>query len=123
MAPSPPRRSSPAHRMTAVPPTPLATLQRAREIGLEAGLHFVYLGNLAPGEGGGDTVCPGCAVPPIRRRGSSGGAVPPRRRVAGGRGGPRAGPRALALPVAGRLARRRRAALGPGGVYRPAADP
>jgi len=62
-------RFFPAHRMTDVPPTPLATLQRAREIGLEAGLHFVYLGNLAPGEGGEDTVCPGCAVTLIRRRG------------------------------------------------------
>ena len=62
-------RFFPAHRMTDVPPTPLATLQRAREIGREAGLHFVYLGNLAPGEDGEDTACPGCSMAVIRRRG------------------------------------------------------
>lgn len=62
-------RFFPAHRMAGAPPTPLAALQRAREIGLEEGLHYVYLGNLAPGEAGEDTVCPGCAVAVIRRRG------------------------------------------------------
>ena len=62
-------RFFPAHRMAAPPPTPLATLERAREIGIEAGLHYIYLGNLRPGEGGEDTVCTGCAVAVIRRRG------------------------------------------------------
>ena len=62
-------RFFPAHRMAEVPPTPLATLERARELGLEAGLRHVYLGNLRPGEAGEDTVCPGCAVAVIRRRG------------------------------------------------------
>ena len=55
--------------MGEVPPTPLATLQRARDIGFEAGLRYIYLGNVAPGEAGEDTVCPGCAGAVIRRRG------------------------------------------------------
>jgi pyruvate formate lyase activating enzyme len=39
-------RFFPAYKMTDVPPTPLATLQRARQIGLEEGLHYVYVGNI-----------------------------------------------------------------------------
>lgn len=51
-------RYFPAYRFHAAP-TPLATLERAREIGRGAGLHYVYLGNL-PGAVGEETVCPGC---------------------------------------------------------------
>jgi pyruvate formate lyase activating enzyme len=51
-----------------VPPTPLETLRRAREIGLEAGLHFVYLGNVAE-PGGEDTVCPSCGSVAVSRVG------------------------------------------------------
>jgi pyruvate formate lyase activating enzyme len=51
-------RYFPAYRFHA-PPTPLATLEHAREIGRSAGLRYVYLGNL-PGEAGEQTVCPGC---------------------------------------------------------------
>ena len=41
------------------PPTPAATLHRAREIGMEEGLHYVYVGNV-PGEGGENTHCYAC---------------------------------------------------------------
>lgn len=51
-----------------LPPTPLATLVRARRIGLEAGLHFVYLGNVHE-PGGEDTTCPGCGEVAIARDG------------------------------------------------------
>ena len=51
-----------------LPPTPVATLERAREIGAEAGLHFVYVGNVDV-PGGEDTVCPGCGAIAIGRRG------------------------------------------------------
>jgi pyruvate formate lyase activating enzyme len=51
-------------------PTPLATLDRALEIGREEGLHFVYLGNVDH-PGGEDTVCPSCGATAIRRRGYS----------------------------------------------------
>jgi len=60
-------RFHPAYRLMDRPVTPLATLTAAREIGLAAGLHHVYLGNV-PGQGE-DTVCPGCSRTLIRRRG------------------------------------------------------
>lgn len=50
--------------------TSATTLRRAAEIGRQAGLKFVYAGNL-PGRTGEleDTRCPGCGVTLIRRRG------------------------------------------------------
>jgi pyruvate formate lyase activating enzyme len=44
-----------------VPATPVPTLRRAREIGREEGLSFIYLGNVAE-PGGEDTVCPSCGA-------------------------------------------------------------
>lgn len=49
-------------------PTPLATLQLARQIGHDAGLHFVYLGNIDE-PGGEDTICPVCGAVAIQRSG------------------------------------------------------
>jgi pyruvate formate lyase activating enzyme len=54
-------RFHPAFEMWDRPSTPLRTMQRARELGLEAGLRYVYLGN-APGEGGEDTLCHVCGA-------------------------------------------------------------
>ncbi|MBI2954293.1 MAG: AmmeMemoRadiSam system radical SAM enzyme [Chloroflexi bacterium] len=51
-----------------VAPTPVKTLRRARQIGREAGLRFVYLGNVAE-EDGESTYCPACANLAISRRG------------------------------------------------------
>jgi pyruvate formate lyase activating enzyme len=61
-------RFHPTYRLTDLPPTPVATLERAWEIGREAGLHYVYLGNV-PGHPGESTVCPGCGEVVIRRVG------------------------------------------------------
>jgi pyruvate formate lyase activating enzyme len=60
----------PDYKMTANGATPRETLQRAAEIGQEAGLHFVYAGNL-PGKVGSleDTFCPNCSTRLIMRRG------------------------------------------------------
>lgn len=60
-------RFIPAYRVHDRPPTPMGTLVRAREIGLSAGLKYVYLGNV-PGEGE-DTQCPSCGAILIRRHG------------------------------------------------------
>jgi pyruvate formate lyase activating enzyme len=49
----------PDFRMLDVPPTPLATLVRARERMLGAGLHFVYLGNVHDPDHAA-TRCAGC---------------------------------------------------------------
>ncbi len=58
------------YKMTDPANTDARTLQRAADIGREAGLHFVYAGNL-PGRVGEyeDTVCPSCNEALIRRRG------------------------------------------------------
>ncbi len=53
-----------------LPPTPIETLMRARDIGSEEGLNFIYLGNVDV-PGGEDTVCPQCNVKAINRRGFS----------------------------------------------------
>ncbi|MCL4466928.1 MAG: AmmeMemoRadiSam system radical SAM enzyme [Chloroflexi bacterium] len=57
----------PAYRFTA-PPTPMATLERAWQTGIKAGLKFVYVGN-HPGHRHGNTYCPDCGELLIRRFG------------------------------------------------------
>ncbi len=47
------------------PHTPPETLHRARAIALEAGLHYVYEGNIVTGAG--NTICPSCGETLIRR--------------------------------------------------------
>jgi pyruvate formate lyase activating enzyme len=60
----------PTYKMMDRDPTPVATLRKAREIGLAEGLHYVYEGNI-PGEGGENTYCPGCSAELISRIGYS----------------------------------------------------
>jgi len=59
----------PAYRFAA-PPTSRATLERAWKTGKDAGLDFVYVGNL-PGHHYDNTYCPGCNTLLIRRMGFS----------------------------------------------------
>ncbi len=59
-------RFFPAYKTTDVPRTPMATLQQARDIGQEAGLRYVYVGNVRGEE---STLCHGCGRPLIRRAG------------------------------------------------------
>ena len=61
-------RFHPDFQMDDVDPTPIATLRRAREAGLAAGLRFVYEGNVA-GVDGGITSCPGCGCQLVSRHG------------------------------------------------------
>ncbi len=56
----------PDWKMMDVPPTPSSTLARARRIALDAGLHYVYTGNVHDPEGG-TTFCPQCRAPLIVR--------------------------------------------------------
>ena len=60
----------PDYKMTDPDPTPVRTLLRAAEIGREAGLHYVYAGNL-PGqvEEYETTHCPKCNTPLVVRSG------------------------------------------------------
>ncbi len=57
---------SPAYQFNA-PRTPAATLARARQIGREAGLDFVFVGNVSGA--GADTHCPGCGTLLVKRYG------------------------------------------------------
>jgi pyruvate formate lyase activating enzyme len=57
----------PAYHFT-VSPTPIRTLERAWQIGREAGLEFVYVGNI-PGHRYDNTYCPQCSTVLIERRG------------------------------------------------------
>ena len=59
-------RFFPSYEMVDRPPTPLETLRRAVEIGHQAGLRYIYVGN-APEEGAEDTLCPECGYAVIRR--------------------------------------------------------
>jgi pyruvate formate lyase activating enzyme len=61
-------RFFPTYKLTDHSPTPSQRLQQAREIGLEEGLHYVYVGNLRQGIGE-DTQCPNCKTALIRRYG------------------------------------------------------
>jgi pyruvate formate lyase activating enzyme len=56
----------PDYKMGDVPPTPVATLVRARNIALQQGLHYVYTGNVHNIEGD-TTFCPSCQAPLIVR--------------------------------------------------------
>ncbi|MCL2784265.1 MAG: AmmeMemoRadiSam system radical SAM enzyme [Propionibacteriaceae bacterium] len=58
----------PDNRMQDLPRTPLSTLTRARQIAMDAGLRFVYTGNVIDDEGS-TTFCPGCKQALIRREG------------------------------------------------------
>ncbi|MFV1958056.1 MAG: AmmeMemoRadiSam system radical SAM enzyme [Planctomycetota bacterium] len=59
-------RFFPRYQMRALPPTPSATLDRARGIALDVGLHYVYIGNVMR-PGGSDTHCPACGRLLIQR--------------------------------------------------------
>jgi pyruvate formate lyase activating enzyme len=61
-------RFHPTYRLTNLPPTPIATVERAWEIGKAEGLNFCYVGNV-PGHPGESTYCPGCGARLIRRVG------------------------------------------------------
>jgi pyruvate formate lyase activating enzyme len=60
----------PTYRLTDQPRTSVATLRKAREIGLKEGLRYVYEGNV-PGEGGENTFCYNCNNLLIQRLGFS----------------------------------------------------
>ncbi|MEA1886201.1 MAG: AmmeMemoRadiSam system radical SAM enzyme [Bacteroidota bacterium] len=59
-------RFMPAYKMKDVAITPAHTLQMAKEIGFEAGLHYVYPGNIRT-SGDSNTVCPECGYTLIKR--------------------------------------------------------
>jgi len=61
-------RFHPTYRLTNLPPTPVATLERCRQIALDAGVRYVYAGNV-PMHPGENTYCHACKTELIRRVG------------------------------------------------------
>jgi pyruvate formate lyase activating enzyme len=60
-------RFVPHHRLSHIPYTPIPNLEQARQIGIDEGLQFVYLGNV-PGHPAENTYCPQCGALLIERR-------------------------------------------------------
>jgi pyruvate formate lyase activating enzyme len=63
-------RFYPTFEMNDLPPTPLESVQKGRQIGHQVGLKYVYTGNL-PGDEGESTFCSNCQERIIHRHGYS----------------------------------------------------
>ena len=61
-------RFYPLYKLKSLPPTPVSTLDKAREAALSAGLEYVYIGNI-PGHPSENTFCPKCKKRIIQRTG------------------------------------------------------
>ncbi len=63
-------RFYPLYKLTSLPYTPVETLEKARNIALKTGMHYVYIGNVA-GNTAENTYCPSCKKIVVERRGFS----------------------------------------------------
>ncbi len=61
-------RFHPDYQLRNLPPTPVSTLERAREAAMGRGMHYAYVGNV-PESPGNHTRCPSCGKEVIRRTG------------------------------------------------------
>ena len=61
-------RFYPQHKMSHLSPTPVSTLEKALSIGHQAGLRFVYMGNV-PGHRNENTTCYSCGKVAVQRLG------------------------------------------------------
>lgn len=61
-------RFHPDYKETGLPPTDAHALREVRQVGMDEGLHYVYVGNL-PWDPGENTHCPECSYLVIERRG------------------------------------------------------
>jgi pyruvate formate lyase activating enzyme len=61
-------RFMPMYLVKNLPPTPVSTLEAARDVARGEGLRYVYIGNV-PGHEGETTFCPGCGQAAVRRVG------------------------------------------------------
>ncbi len=64
-------RFHPEYLLKNLPPTPVATLERAKAIADAEGLHYVYLGNVPPPHPAENTYCPKCKRAVVERVGLS----------------------------------------------------
>jgi pyruvate formate lyase activating enzyme len=61
-------RYYPQYKLQNLPPTPVKTLERARDIAMSEGIKYVYVGNV-PNHPGEHTYCPSCGTILIKRHG------------------------------------------------------
>ncbi|MDP8288392.1 MAG: AmmeMemoRadiSam system radical SAM enzyme, partial [Candidatus Electryonea clarkiae] len=61
-------RFHPDYQLLNLAPTPIATLERARDIAMDEGMHYAFVGNV-PGHPGNSTYCPNCGKAVIERSG------------------------------------------------------
>jgi len=61
-------RFHPDFRLLNLPPTPVSTLEKAREIAMEQGIRYAFVGNV-PGHPGNHTYCHACGKILIERKG------------------------------------------------------
>jgi pyruvate formate lyase activating enzyme len=61
-------RFQPLYKLNQLPPTPIAILEKAKDIALRAGIKFVYIGNI-PGTSAISTICPRCKKVIVERKG------------------------------------------------------
>jgi pyruvate formate lyase activating enzyme len=52
-------RFHPDYKLQNLPPTPISKLEQARDIAMNYGIHYAYIGNV-PGHEGNNTYCPSC---------------------------------------------------------------
>lgn len=64
-------RFYPAYKLRNLPPTPVKTVEVARDIALSKGIKFAYVGNVPAGNPGESTYCPSCGTKLIERWGYS----------------------------------------------------
>jgi len=61
-------RFQPLYKLTQLPPTPIPVLERAKAIAMDAGIKYIYIGNI-PGSAAISTTCPKCKKTIIERKG------------------------------------------------------
>jgi pyruvate formate lyase activating enzyme len=61
-------RFNPLYKLAHLPVTPISTLEKAREIALQSGMRYVYIGNV-PGHNAENTYCHHCSKMIMERRG------------------------------------------------------
>jgi len=61
-------RFSPKYKLDRLPPTPVSTLTRFRELAIKEGIRYVYVGNV-PNHEGNHTYCHNCSKLLIEREG------------------------------------------------------
>ncbi len=59
-------RFHPDYQLLNLPPTPVSTLEQARDIAMKRGIHYAFVGNV-PGHPGNNTYCPKCGKVVIQR--------------------------------------------------------